>query len=120
MYSMVLMAAMLPSGDAASFGKHKGGCNGAGCTGTVAYAGCTGSGHSCHGGGGGFLGMRNRSSGCNGGGFLGGHKHKSSGCSGYAAPACGCCGTAGSAIPAPPVVMPQPTPTPMPKPKTTD
>jgi hypothetical protein len=113
---MVLMAAMLPSGDAASFGKHKGGC-----TGSTAYAGCTGGGNSCHGGGG-FLGMRNRSSGCNGGGFLGGHKHKSSGCSGYAAPApaCGCCGTAGSAVPAPPVVMPQPmNPVPV-KPKTTD
>ncbi len=31
MYSMVLMAAMLPSGDAAGFGKKSHGCNG-GCT----------------------------------------------------------------------------------------
>ncbi|HXD87421.1 MAG TPA: hypothetical protein VN641_13075 [Urbifossiella sp.] len=122
MYSMVLMAAMLPSGDTAAFGKHKGNCTGG------AYAGCNGSyagASNCHGSRGGFLGMRNRGNcnggGCNGsrGGFLG-HKHKGNGCTGsYAAPAntCGCCGT-GGAIAAPPTAMPSPTPAPLP-PKTT-
>lgn len=107
MYSMVLMAAMLPSGDAAGFGKKNNGCNG-GCHGTVVAAGCTGHSAGCTGvvvdnggccGGrdrGGFLGLRNRGNSCNGGGFLGGHKHKGNschggGCSGYVAPA-GCNG----------------------------
>jgi len=70
MYSMVLMAAMVPAGDTAAFGKHKGGCDGAGCTGAVvADSGC------CGGGKGGFLGMRS------GGGLFGKHK-KSNGCDG--------------------------------------
>lgn len=108
MYSMVLMAAMLPSGDAAGFGKKNNGCNG-GCHGTVVAAGCTGSAPagctgtvaascngSCHGSchgreRGGFLGLRDRNS-CNGGGFLG-HKHKSHGCSGGG----GCTGVVESA-----------------------
>jgi hypothetical protein len=124
MYSMVLMAAMLPSGDTASFGK-KGNCTGA------VYAGCNGS-ASCHGGGGGgFLGLRNRGNSCHGGGgFLGGrgncngggrggflgHKHKGNGCTGSApVNTCGCCGT-GGAIQAPPAAMPSPTPNPMPNP----
>jgi hypothetical protein len=105
MYSMVLMAAMLPSGDAAGFGKKNNGCNGgchgtvaaAGCTGYAAPAGCTGAVASgcCGGSRGGFLGLHNRGNSCSGGGFLG-HKHKGNscnggGCSGYAAPA-GCNG----------------------------
>ncbi|MFO0800034.1 MAG: hypothetical protein U0804_21390 [Gemmataceae bacterium] len=97
MYSMVLMAAMLPSGDAAGFGKKSNGCNG-GCHGTVVAAGCTGSAPAgctgctgvvdsgccggCHGSRGGFLGLRHRSNSCNGGGFLGHHKSKSNGCNG--------------------------------------
>jgi len=126
MYSMVLMAAMLPSGDAAGFGKRSNGCNGgchgtvaaAGCTGAVAPAGCTGvvdagCTGSCNGRErGGFLGLRNRDRGnsCNGGGFLG-HKHKGNscnggGCSGYVAPA-GCVGGGIVVQPAAaPVVMP--------------
>lgn len=101
MYSMVLMAAMTPTGDAASFGKKGGGCTGdaAGCTGYVVDSGsCSGK----HGGG--FLGLRNRGgctgnscdgggkhhgNSCNGGGFLGGRSggglfkgHKSNGCNG--------------------------------------
>ncbi|HYH65084.1 MAG TPA: hypothetical protein VD866_10355 [Urbifossiella sp.] len=132
MYSMVLMAAMLPSGDAAGFGKRNNGCNGgchgtvamAGCTGHVASAGCTGvvdagCTGSCHGRErGGFLGLRNRDRGnsCNGGGFLGGHKNKGNSCNGggyagcngggYAAPA-GCVG-GGIVVPTTPtpVVMP--------------
>lgn len=124
MYSMVLMAAMLPSGDAAAFGKKNNGCNG-GCHGTVVAAGCTGHSAGCTGvvdnggccGGrdrGGFLGLRNRDRGnsCNGGGFLG-HKHKDKGhscngggCTGYVAPA-GCTGGA-VIVPAPagPAAMP--------------
>jgi hypothetical protein len=123
MYSMVLMAAMLPSGDAAGFGKKGNGCNG-GCHGTVVAAGCTGhsagcSGYvdagcsgSCHGSRdrGGFLGLRNRGNSCNGGGFLGHHKNKGNGCngggcSGYVpvAPA-GCNG--GGVIVAPAVAAP--------------
>jgi hypothetical protein len=127
MYSMVLMAAMLPSGDTAAFGKHKGGCTGS-CTGTVMSAGCTGS---CHGGsgflglhksnscsGGGFLGHKNS---CSGGGFLG-HKSKGS-CHGTPAPACGCCGGGAAAASPPPVAMPKPMDPkvdPKPKAKTTD
>ena len=136
MYSMVLMAAMLPSGDAAGFGKKNNGCNG-GCHGTVVVAGCSGSGHghghhasagcngsSCHGGGschgdrGHFLGHRDRS-GCNGGGFLGKHKNRGHSCnggcsgSGYAG---GCSGSGYGggcsgyvpAVPAGPVVVPAP------------
>ncbi len=127
MYSMVLMAAMLPSGDAAGFGKKSHGCSG-GCSGTVVagcsgyvpagcsgdVAGCSGScsGSSCHGGG--FLGMRHRggSSCCGGGGFLGKHKHKSAGCdggcSGYVPAGCsgyvpaGCNG-GGAVVPVAPV-----------------
>lgn len=111
MYSMVLMAAMLPSGDTAAFGK-KNGCDG-GCTGTVS-AKCSG---------GGFLGLKDKS-GCCGGGFLGlkdkagchggflGHKAKSSGCTG--APACDNCG---AAVPPPAVAMPKEEPKPMPKPE---
>ena len=77
MYSMVLMAAMVPAGDTASFGKGRGGCDGAGCYG--ASNGCRGGGflgkHRDRGGcngcrGGGFLGHKDRG-GCNGGGFLG-------------------------------------------------
>lgn len=105
MYSMVLMAAMLPSGDAAGFGKKNNGCHGAtaGCNGTVVVAGCSGyvpagcNGNSCHGSchgdRGGFLGHRNRGNSCNGGGFLGKH-HKNKGnscnggCSGYVPAGC--------------------------------
>ena len=82
MYSMVLMAAMMPAGDAAGFGKHKAGCTGTpvyGCTGAPTY-GCTGT-HT-----GGFLGLYKHS--CTGGGFLGLHKH---GCTGT--PVYGCTGT---------------------------
>ena len=50
MYSMVLMAAMLPGGDAASFGKKSSGCDG-GCTGSHA----------------GFLGLKDKSGCCGGG-----------------------------------------------------
>jgi hypothetical protein len=119
MYSMVLMAAMLPSGDAAGFGKKSHGCNG-GCSGTVVAAGCTGavapagcSGSSCHGSGG-FLGLRNKggSSCCGGGGFLGKHKHKdhgcNGGCSGYV-PA-GCSGGGAVVVPAGPVATPEAMP----------
>jgi hypothetical protein len=120
MYSMVLMAAMLPTGDAASFGK-KGGCNG-GCSGAVAS--CHGGGFlglhksNCCGGGSGFLGHKEKS-GCCGGGFLGLHKSKShsSGCTGTPAPTCGCCGSGAAAVPPPPVVMPKEDPKPMPKPE---
>jgi len=128
MYSMVLMAAMLPSGDTASFGK-RGGCNGmvAGSCHGGGMLGHHNRGNSCNGGG--FLGHHNRGNSCNGGGFLGG-KHHRGGCSGAAASSCGCCGTApvqpscgctGTVIttPPPPVVMPKPVPTPV-KPKTTD
>ena len=93
MYSMVLMAAMVPAGDTAGFGKHRGGCDGAGCHGAVAtsYAGCHGAAAGCHGGG--FMGHKDRggchggghraSAGCHGGGFLGGlGKHRSAGCHG--------------------------------------
>ena len=126
MYSMVLMAAMLPSGDAAGFGKKGNGCNG-GCHGTVVAAGCTGhsagcSGYvdagcsgSCNGSRdrGGFLGLRNRWNSCSGGGFLGGHKHKDKGnscngggCSGYVAPA-GCTG-GGIVVPVTPAPVAMP------------
>jgi len=134
MYSMVLMAAMLPSGDAAAFGKKNNGCNG-GCHGTVVAAGCTGhsagcTGHAvvvdncgCCGGGdrGGFLGLRNRDRGnsCNGGGFLGHHKSKKNSCNGggyvsggctgsgyYPAAGAGCNG--GGIVVAPTVVTPAP------------
>ena len=117
MYSMVLMAAMLPSGDTAAFGgKSKGGC-----TGAVAASGCHGSSNSCHGGG--FLGLKDKmGSSCHGGGFLGGlHKSKGS-CHGTPAPApCGCCGSGAAAVP-PPVDMPKPKVDPKPKvnPKTGD
>jgi hypothetical protein len=91
MYSMVLMAAMMPAGDTASFGKHKYGCTG-GCTGTPVVVatgcsgGCTGG---CHGGHG-FLGLRSSGcTGCHGGGFLGLHKH---GCTGSYTPVYGCTG----------------------------
>lgn len=131
MYSMVLMAAMLPSGDAAGFGKKNNGCNG-GCHGAVAAschgggschgtvaAGCNGS--SCHGDRGHFLGHRDRS-GCSGGGFLGKHKNRghscNGGCSGYVPAGCsgsgyggGCSGyvpaaPAGVVVPTGPVVTP--------------
>jgi hypothetical protein len=131
MYSMVLMAAMLPSGDAAGFGKKSHGCNGgcsgtvvAGCTGHVAPApvatGCCGGGHAKHHGGGcsggGFLGLRHKSNNCCGGGGFLGHKHKSNGCSGGCSgyvPAGGCSGyvPAGSVtgdVVAPAVVTPAP------------
>lgn len=73
MYSMVLMAAMSPTGDIPAAGGHR---DGAGCTGAVvAYdGGCTGSAKKHFLGGG-------RGSGCDGGGLLGG-KHKGNGCSG--------------------------------------
>ena len=134
MYSMVLMAAMLPSGDTASFGKHKGGCDG-GCSGVVASSGCSGKAK------GGFLGHKNKggcngsSNGCNGGGFLGLHKNKG-GCSGTPVQTCDHCGvpagcvgspySGGSVVPPPPVVMPKPEVKPevrpevKPKPKTGD
>ena len=130
MYSMVLMAAMLPSGDTASFGKHKGGCDG-GCSGVVAASGCSGKAK------GGFLGLHKdkggcngNSNGCSGGGFLG-HKSKG-GCSGTVVPDChtcppvGCVGSGHAVVPPPPVVMPKPEvkpevkPEPKPKPKTGD
>ena len=108
MYSMVLMAAMLPAGDTASFGGKKGGCDG---------------GSSCHGAG--FLGLKSHSTGCSGsssnschgGGFLGLHKHKSAGCTGTPAPSCSCCGTGDAMVPPPPVVMPKPEAKPEPKPE---
>ena len=136
MYSMVLMAAMLPSGDTASFGKHKGGCDG-GCSGVVASSGCSGKAK------GGFLGHKDKggcngrsngcngsSNGCNGGGFLGLHKNKG-GCNGTPVQTCDHCGVpagcvgsphGGSVVPPPPVVMPKPEVKPevKPKPKTGD
>ena len=42
MYTMVLMMAMAGSGDTASFGWNKSGCNGTSCTGTVVATSCTG------------------------------------------------------------------------------
>ncbi len=92
MYGMVLMVAVTGSGDTASFGKHKGGCNG------DVVSSCDGSGGRSHFrggcGGGGFLGLRNKGGGCDGG------------CTG--APA-GCTGTVVAApAPAPVVAAPAP------------
>ena len=73
MYSVVLMAAMTATPDAAAFGKRHGcdggcmGCYGGGCTGYA--AGCSGGcygGGGCHGGKGGLFG-KHRGHGCSGG-----------------------------------------------------
>jgi len=82
MYTMVLMMAMSGSGDVASFGRDRGGCSGSMAA-------------SCHGGGGGgFLGLRNRGgSSCHGSGYssCSGYGYSGSSCSGSVVASYGSC-----------------------------